>query len=318
MEEPSQSWYFSTMPSNRWQPSRAASPPVGPQAQRPAVRQVAFNQTKYGRDLLVDVEWVHDIPTFIRDAPHALEFFDITVITHGRGDCWLDGHRHAVRPGVVLFTTPGQVRHWETTFLDGICLFFMDTFIREFLHDESFIHRLPYFYCEPTRATVQLAPAAVRRMRARLTSMRLEFAQYRRDSLDVLRAQLHEMLIVLAREYATKHQVSSLRPTHETVSRYFALVDRDLTQRHRVADYAAELGVSPGHLSVLCRRYAGQSAKCHLDQALVARARRMLLYSGATAERIAASLGFGDPSYFSRFFRRATGLSPTEFRDTST
>jgi AraC family transcriptional regulator, transcriptional activator of pobA len=40
----------------------------------------------------------------------------------------------------------------------------------------------------------------------------------------------------------------------------------------------------------------------------------MLLYTDESAARVAASLGFDDPSYFSRFFRRETGQTPKEFR----
>jgi AraC family transcriptional activator of pobA len=67
-------------------------------------------------------------------------------------------------------------------------------------------------------------------------------------------------------------------------------------------------------LSVLCTQYAGQRAKRLLDSVLVSRARRMLLYTDESAARVAASLGFEDPSYFSRFFRRETGQTPKEFR----
>ena len=291
--------------------------PGSPAAAREAVQRVAFNRTKYGRDLLVDVAWVHDIPTFILDSPHVLDFFDIIVVTRGRGALWLDGHRHTVRPRVVLFTTPGQVRRWRINELDGICLFFTDVFIKEFLHDESFVHRLPYFQAEPGQASMQLTLTAARRMRARLEAMRLELADYRRDSVHLLRAQLHETLVVLAREYAAAHRVLPRLPAHRVVSRYFELVERDVTRRHRVAEYAAELGVSPGHLNVLCGQYAGQSAKKHLHNALVTRARRMLLYTDESAARIAAALGFEDASYFSRFFRRETGLTPTAFRSAS-
>jgi len=316
MDEASRFRYFSTMRRTRTRDAKIHTTDA-PASEPASVRRVAFNRTKYGRDLLLDVEWVHDIPSFILDAPHALDFFDIIIVTRGRGTFRLDGKPHIVRPGVVLFTTPGQVRQWETHALDGICLFFLDTFIKEFLQDESFIHRLPYFQAEPERAAAQLSPAAARRVRARLVAMRPELAADRRDSMPLLRAQLHEALVVLAREYAATHRVSPRRPTHGVVSRYLELVDRDATRRHRVADYAAELGVSAGHLNVLCGRYAGQSAKRYLGRALVTRARRMLLYTDESSARIAAALGFDDPGYFSRFFRRETGLTPTAFRSGS-
>lgn len=286
-----------------------------PAGSRTSVRRVAFDRRKYGRHLLIDVAWVHELRGFIVGDPHSLGFFDIILVTRGEGWFWLDSHRHAVRPGAVFFTTPGQVRRWDTTQLDGVCLFFEDLFIKEFLHDDAFLHRLPYFHADPARATLTLGPGAARRVRARLAAMQRELAHHRRDSVDLLRAQLHETLIVLARQYAAAHHVVPQRPTHRVVSRFMELVERDATRRHRIADYAAELAVTPGHLSVLCTQYAGQRAKRILHAALVSRARRMLLYTDESAARVGASLGFEDPSYFSRFFRRETGQTPTEFRN---
>ena len=284
-------------------------------APRTGVPRVAFDRKKYGRHLLIDVAWVHDLSGFILDEPHSLGFFDVILVTRGKGSFWLDSHRHTVRPGAVFFTTPGQVRRWDVKQLDGVCLFFEDFFIKAFLHDDAFLHRLPYFRAEPARAALSLAPAAARRMRTRLAAMQRELPHDRRDSIDLLRAQLYEMLIVLARDYAAAHHVAPQHPTHPVVSRFIDLVERDAAGRHRIADYAAELAVTPGHLSVLCAQYAGQRAKRLLDSMLASRARRMLLYTDESTARVGASLGFDDPSYFSRFFRRETGQTPKECRN---
>lgn len=283
-----------------------------------AVQRVAFNRTKYGRDLLIDVAWVHDIPTFITTRPHALDFYDIILVTRGRGAFLLDGARHAVRAGTVLFTTPGQVRDWHVDRLDGCCLFFVDAFIREFLQDDGFVDRLPYFRTVPEKASLTLSSFSARRLRARLTDMRRELESHRQDSLQLLRAQVHETLLVLARQYAATHDVPTNRTTHPLVSRFVALVERDLHRSHRVADFSTELGVSPGHLTALCHEFLGRSAKAHVDDVLATRARRMLLHTAEPAARIAGALGFEDPSYFARFFRRQTGMTPTAFRAAAT
>ena len=291
---------------------RASRRSEGP---RPSVPRVAFDRKKYGRHLLIDVAWVHELSGFILGEPHSLGFFDVILVTRGKGSFWLDSHRHAVRPGAVFFTTPGQVRRWDVKQLDGVCLFFEDFFIKEFLHDDAFLHRLPYFHADPARAALSLAPAAARRMRTRLAAMQRELPNDRRDSVDLLRAQLYEMLIVLTRQYAAAHDVAPQRPTHRVVSRFIDLVERDAARCHRIGDYAAELAVTPGHLSVLCAQYTGQRAKRLLDSVLASRARRMLLYTDESAARVGSSLGFEDPSYFSRFFRRETGQTPKEFRN---
>jgi AraC-like DNA-binding protein len=278
-------------------------------------RRIAFDRQKYGRHLLIDVAWVSELTGFIIGAPHALEFFEIMVVTRGTGWIWIEAERHAVSPGTVVFTTPGQVRCWKTEGLDGLCVFFEDSFIKDFLHDESFLDRLPYFHALPDQAVLRLTSATLRRMRTRLVAMRHELAHHRRDSLDLLRAQLHETLLVLSRAYAAAFDIAPQRAIHPVVTKFLALVGRDDTRIQRVADYAEALAVAPGHLSVLCQRYLGQRAKRVVDQATATRARRMLLYTDESIERVAASLGFADASYFSRFFRRETRHTPSAFRE---
>jgi len=198
---------------------------------------VGFDRRKYGRHLLLDVARVRDLRGFIVGAPHSLAFFDIILVTRGRGWFWLDSHRHAVGPGVMFFTTPGQVRRWDTTRLDGVCLFFEADFTNEFLQDEAFLSRLPFFNADPARASLALEPAAARAVKVRLSAMRRELADYRGDSMDFLRAKLHETLVLLARYYASAHGVAPQRATHRVVSRFLELVDRDAAHRRRVADY---------------------------------------------------------------------------------
>ena len=80
---------------------------------------------------------------------------------------------------------------------------------------------------------------------------------------------------------------------------------------------AKRLGVTPGHLTWLTRRALGLSAGELIRTRLLAEARRRLLYSDRPACDIAHELGFEDPSYFGRFFRRGTGKSPQRFRQAS-
>jgi AraC family transcriptional activator of pobA len=94
------------------------------------------------------------------------------------------------------------------------------------------------------------------------------------------------------------------------------MVAEQALKRHEVTDYARELAVSPSYLRALCRRHLGVPAKEVIQERLEVAARQKLLFTDVSAGRIATELGFKDTSYFARFFRRRTGVSPARFRKT--
>lgn len=84
---------------------------------------------------------------------------------------------------------------------------------------------------------------------------------------------------------------------------------------HRtVSDYAEELGMTLATLGRLCQEQLGMSPLAVINARLVLEAKRELAYSGRSIKEIALDLGFSDEGYFSRFIRKHTGLTPSEFR----
>lgn len=81
-----------------------------------------------------------------------------------------------------------------------------------------------------------------------------------------------------------------------------------------IEHYATGLGISAAHLNALCRRLCGQSALQMINQRLLLEAKRNLVYTAMTINQVSDSLGFSEPAYFSRFFKRGTGQSPKQFR----
>ncbi|KFX71723.1 hypothetical protein TMS3_0107315 [Pseudomonas taeanensis MS-3] len=72
--------------------------------------------------------------------------------------------------------------------------------------------------------------------------------------------------------------------------------------------------LSAAHLNALCRRLAGQSALQLINQRLLLEAKRCLVYTAMTINQVSDSLVFSEPAYFSRFFKRGSGLTPKAFR----
>jgi AraC family transcriptional activator of pobA len=98
------------------------------------------------------------------------------------------------------------------------------------------------------------------------------------------------------------------------IEKFRALVDAHFRERPAISWYAAELGLSAGQLSRLCRESLGMSSLDVINAHAAHAAERELIYSTLTVKQIASNLGFADEAYFGRFFRKQTNRSPTEFR----
>ena len=93
-----------------------------------------------------------------------------------------------------------------------------------------------------------------------------------------------------------------------------ALIESNFSQHWPVSRYARRLKQSETTLNRLCLRLTAHTAFNLIQQRLALEAQRRLIYSGATVGGIASELGFKDLAYFSRFFRRHHGISPSQFR----
>ena len=97
-------------------------------------------------------------------------------------------------------------------------------------------------------------------------------------------------------------------------ARYTQLLERDFRSGNGVADYAAALGVTPTHLSRVCRTTTGRSAKAILSDRVLFEARRMLAETRLPVQEVAQTLGFTSAAYFTRAFQHHTGKTPSDFR----
>ena len=97
-------------------------------------------------------------------------------------------------------------------------------------------------------------------------------------------------------------------------TRWVVLMESHYQEHWPVTRYAERLGLSTERLNRLVRAETGQSAQALLHQRLAREATRRLVHVAAPVSRLAFELGFEDPAYFCRFFKRQTGLSPRAYR----
>jgi len=114
------------------------------------------------------------------------------------------------------------------------------------------------------------------------------------------------------------HATTAIPPSDryelDRLRRFRLLVETHYQKHWPVKRYARQLAFSESSLNRICRNLTGGTAFDIVQQRLALEARRRLVYVAGSVAAIAAELGFKDTAYFCRFFRRHTGVSPTEFR----
>ena len=98
------------------------------------------------------------------------------------------------------------------------------------------------------------------------------------------------------------------------VERFMDLVQEHYREERLIGFYADKLCITPKYLSKLVKENTGRSAGEWIENHVILEARAMLQSSDMTIQQIAASLNFPNQSFFGKYFKRATGISPKQYR----
>ena len=244
--------------------------------------------------------------------PHRKDFYFLVLVRQGGGRHWVDMHPYTHQANTIYLTAPHQVRLVEQAPAAGsLALGFTADFLG--LNQLAGGAALPVLAATVPSPVFSLQAADLAFLEPVLAHMQAEYAHPRPWQLEMLRADLQVLLLHLSRLYPQQHFAPApVEPTLLTA--FAALVEAHHATRHQVAEYAALLHLSPGYLNERVRQLSGQPALAHIRARLVLEAKRQLFHTSRRVAEISFALGFEDPSYFGRFFRRATGQSPARYR----
>ncbi|ASK29260.1 hypothetical protein CEY12_03690 [Chryseobacterium sp. T16E-39] len=101
---------------------------------------------------------------------------------------------------------------------------------------------------------------------------------------------------------------------YKTVLHFKQLVQINYKKLKQVKEYALELHITPLYLNEVVKEITGFSASHWIQQEIILESQRLLYYTDMDIKQIAFELGYDDYAYFSRFFKKNTGHTASEFR----
>lgn len=140
----------------------------------------------------------------------------------------------------------------------------------------------------------------------------------KKSAQTMIRNQVRNLLSAMESETMSDiaaKRVKTISSARQLSMRFYRLLDENCRSRHDVKFYADKLCITPYYLSKITLQTMGISPKKMIDRQIVMEIKRMLLATDLSAKEIADRFHFDSTSYMGRYFRRHTGMTPTEFRE---
>lgn len=247
---------------------------------------------------------------------HRHNYFEIFVFTKGKGTHLLDTLVHSIDDNMIHFVSPGQVHQIRREpGSEGHVIFFSRDFLLSSTSNKQLLFELPFINNYSTDPTLQLNSSEMEQVMALIQNIKAESEQPDDQSTDLIKAYLHTLLLLCLRFYRDRKPAPASDRSATMVRDMLALLDQHFTAEHQVQFYAAALHTTPKTLNEACKQIMGHTASDVIFDRLILEAQRLLMHSSLSTKEIAYFLNYQDPSHFSKFFKKRTGKSPSELRD---
>lgn len=247
--------------------------------------------------------------------PHSHSFYQLLWFHSNRGKHFVDFKSYNIKKDRLFFIAKSQVHYFEKRKdYEGVLLHFNESFLLQNEKDiEFFINynlfnnlETPYF---------QIPPTLIQKLDIYINQIKNEIKNV--DSFgheSILTNILKSFLISIEREKRKELQEEASVDISLSMSKFRKLLEIGYRKNWPVSKYAQDLNVSTKTLNNLVKSKTGDTTSKMINSRIILEAKRQLCHSSSFVNEIGYDLGFQDPSYFVKFFKKHMNLTPSEFR----
>lgn len=253
--------------------------------------------------------------------PHLHDFYSIFWVESGEAIHATDYVEYSLKADTILFVPPGlKHRMYIDQSVNGIYILFNEEFIR--YNRMNYVPLKDYrLFNNPDFKSLITVSSDKQKKLSDITSLIFDELKTPDDySRDIVLNLLHLFLLESRRIFDHQYPASVSEPEltpDTTIIKFKQLIEDHFVTQKNVSSYAEMLNMNPSCLNELSKRTTGITAGELIRNRVIDETKKLLYSSSISGKEIAFQLGFDDPAYFSRFFRKYTGLTLKEFRDHS-
>jgi len=248
--------------------------------------------------------------------------FSVSLLTEGEALYKIGMREYLMKPGSFYFMSPQQLRYYKKIKpWKGYVFVFPEEFIHLFSSFPIY-SEYPFFKLD---ANVQLNLSETR-LKELLPLLDQMQRYYNGSEPEKLKFIFHYMTLVLLNaktwfseqdrvEANTAKSISLSKSFDDLLeNHFFEIATQSAEKIFAVSDFAMKLNVSPNYLSDTVKKETGKTPTQIIKERTILEAKSLLRNTELTVSEVAYFLTFDDPSYFAKYFKSATGISPSDFK----
>lgn len=248
---------------------------------------------------------------------HRHTFYHLLYFTEGGGTHTVDFVKFPVQKGMVYFMKPGQVHVWDFQGpVDGYIINFSPTFFDRLSIGSTLLDAFAFFTGKVEQQVVVLHEKVRTKAERILQEVIEEQAGGEESSQLMIASLLLQFFLMVERDAGHTHGQTNTTYNGTILRNFERLLEEHFRELRLPKEYAALLYITPNHLNALCKDSVGLSAGEIIRDRVVLEAKRLLTNPGFSVGDVARALNFADVSYFVKFFKKYTDLTPEVFRKT--
>lgn len=267
---------------------------------------------------------LHFMPKFFHEngcggmPPHVHEFYQIVWFRRGSGTHRIDFVDYPVSDNTIFFISPGQIHAFDgNDNYSGVIVLFNASFLVDEETSESIFLKYNVFNAYDSLPFYNVSEEEAERLMLLVNEMNREYSLTGAFAHKDYMQYLVRLFLIRVQRSGERREIPKLYVSsiaNRTFVCFRQLLEQNFHRVHTVKEYADMLHISSRTLTKYVSESAHTSPLHIINDRIVLEAKRQLLHTALSIKEIGFSLGFEDPSYFVKFFKRMTGSMPGEFR----
>lgn len=248
---------------------------------------------------------------------HRQQYYEIVWLKSGSGVHIIDTVNYPYAGSALFMLSPGQLHHIRPIENgDGYIIKFTPSLFTDNKDLDEYLIKTGLFDNIQSEPLIKLNASIHAVLDDVLKKMEAEFNTEEEDKEKIMLAYLKILITHISRlkKINVSKETAGLDISFSLFQKYKVEVEKSFKTIHGVQTYAKMLQTQSRTLNSLSKKYTGKTAGDIISDRILLEAKRELYYNTKSIKEIGYELGFDDPAYFTRFFKKKTGLSPQEYK----